>query len=372
MELSVITTEEAFSRIKPQWDELLATLNPVPLPLTHGWLLAWLGAFSVNMQLEFRCAYKDGALVGVAPLVRTRERYRGVPVTLLKLAANGHTPYSSVIVDPRLSNSDREKALAILTGVADTEIGLFFKIHRDGELKRFLLDRSIPGHERVGEKPSLYTPVIRVDRSWEDFYSSRPRRLKKSLNHKLNRFKKNPDFSISEETITAADQPIMEELVQISAKSWKSSVGNDLKSHHRSRQFLFNLVESFGPSGQLTAWIIRDSNRPVAFEIHVNYDNVVYPIRADFDEDYKSYSPGSVLEYTALKHLFQKAEVEQYYTCADDYWYLSNWTSDYQVFCTVELFGGSRKLFWLYWFEYSVVPLLKRFLGRHRKKTRSA
>ena len=370
MELRVIRTEEAFDRIKPQWDEFLSTLDPVPLPLTHAWLLAWWHAFSENMRLEFRCAFKDGVLVGVAPLVRTSERYRGVPVTLLKLAANGHTPYSSVVVDSRLDDLDREEVFATLTGVTGTEIGVFFKIHQNSELKRFLLDRSISGHERVGEKPSMHTPVIRVDRSWEDFYSSRPRKLKKSLNHKLNRFKKNPDFSISEEAITAPDQPIVTDLVEVSANSWKSSVGNDLKSHHRSRQFLFNLIESFGPSGLLTAWIIRDSDRPVAFELHLNCDNVVYPIRADFDEAYNFYSPGSVLEYTALKRLFQRGDVEQYYTCADDYWYLSNWTSVYQVFCTVEVFGDSWKLRWLYWLEYSVIPIVKRLLRKRGKKAR--
>ena len=112
MELRVIRTEEAFDRIKPQWDEFLSTLDPVPLPLTHAWLLAWWHAFSENMRLEFRCAFKDGVLVGVAPLVRTSERYRGVPVTLLKLAANGHTPYSSVVVDSRLDDLDREEVFA--------------------------------------------------------------------------------------------------------------------------------------------------------------------------------------------------------------------------------------------------------------------
>lgn len=372
MELRVISTEEAFNRIKPQWDELIETLDPVPLPLTHAWLLAWWRAFSVNMQLEFRCAYQDGALVGVAPLVRTRERYRGVPVTLLKLAANGHTPYSSVIVDSRLNGQEREKVLADLTRVGDNEIGLFFKIHQDGELKRFLLDPSISGHDRVGEKPSLCTPIIRIDQSWEDFYSSRPRKLKKSLNHKLNRFKKNIDFSISEEAITATDQPVVQELVEISANSWKSSIGNDLKSHHRSRQFLFNLIEYFGRSGLLTAWIIRDKSTPVAFELHLTCDNIVYPIRADFNEAYKAFSPGSVLEYTALKHLFEKGQVRQYYTCADDYWYLSNWTSEYGAFCTVELFGNSLKLRLLYLLEYRLIPVVKRFVGKRGKKARPA
>jgi CelD/BcsL family acetyltransferase involved in cellulose biosynthesis len=371
VELEVINTEEAFNHIKPEWNALLSTLDPIPLPLTHEWLLSWWRAFSADMKLEFRCAFQDGALVGFAPLVRLRERYRGIPVTFLKLAANGHTPYSSVIVDQRLDGPKRREVLEVLTYVADNEIGLFFKIRRDSELKRFLVDESIYGLKRVGEKPSLYTPIIRIDQSWEGFYGSRSRKLKKSLNHKLNRFKRNSGFSINEEVITKTDEPVVQEVIEISSNSWKSSIGNDLKTHYRSRQFLFNLIDHFGASGLLSVWIIRDRDKPVAFELHLNYDNVVYPIRADFDENYKIYSPGSVLEYTALKQLFQKGEVVQYYTCADDYWYLSNWTSEYHTFCNIEVFGDSYKLRCLYWLEYSVIPVVKRFL-RKRKKTRPA
>lgn len=370
MELRVIRTEEAFNRVKPQWDALLSTLDPVPLPLTHAWLLAWWRAFAVNMQLEFRCVYVEGALVGIAPLFRVRERYRGIPVTLLQLAANGHTPYSSIIVDADIVGQQRSAVLAKLTRVGDDEIGLFFKISQDGDLKRFLLDRSIPGYNRVGEKPSLYTPVVRIDQPWEDFYRSRPRKLKKSLNHKLNRFGKNAGFSIREESIASPEQDTVQELVQISANSWKASVGNDLRSNDRSRQFLFNLIELFGRSGLLTVWIIRDGDRPVAFEIHLTYDDIVYPIRADFDETYKAYSPGSVLEYTALRQLFERGQARQYYTCADDYWYLSNWTSEYRSYCTVELFGSSAKLRLLYMLEYRLIPVLKRFIGKRAKQHR--
>lgn len=370
MELRVIRTEEAFNQIRPQWDELLSTLDPIPLPLTHAWLQAWWRAFSINMQLEFRCVYIEGALVGVAPLFRVRERYRGVPVTLLKLAANGHTPYSSIVVDSAVIGRERDAVLGLLTKVGCDEIGLFFKIHQSGDLKRFLQDRSMPGHNRVGEKPSLYTPVIRIDQPWEAFYRSRPRKLKKSLNHKLNRFGKNAAFSIHEETISSPDQDTVRELVEISANSWKATVGNDLRSNERSRRFLHNLIESFGPTGLLSAWIIRDGERPVAFEVHLKYDDIVYPIRADFDESYKAYSPGSVLEYTALKRLFENGLVKEYYTCADDYWYLSNWTSEYQSYCTVELFGSSPKLHLLYLLEYQLIPVLKRFLGKRAKQRR--
>lgn len=372
MELRVVRTQEEFARVRSQWDGLLQKFDPVPLPMTYGWLRSWWDAFADESEMEFRCLYRSDTLVGIAPFSRIRERYRGIPVTLLKLAANGHSPYSSVLVDPSITGYERARVFSALTCIEPTEIGLFFKIPRGGDLRSFLLDRAMSGHEQAGEKPGLLTPVIHVTGAWEPFFRARPKNLKKSLKHKLNRFKRNTDFSIQVENITYPDQPIVGEMVEVSTKSWKSRIGNDLGSNLKSRQFILNLVESFGGSGSLSAWIIRHKEQPVAFELHVTCDGIVYPIRADYDEAFKAYSPGSVLEYMALKHLFESGCARQYYTCADDYWYLSNWTSDYQQICTVEIFGNCQKLRFLYWLEYRLIPTLKRVLKKDSHGLRQA
>ncbi|QSP93693.1 GNAT family N-acetyltransferase [Marinobacter salinisoli] len=380
MKLIVVRSATEFECIREQWDSFVGKVNPVPLPMTFAWLWSWWKAFSLEggMEMEFRCVYQGPELVGVAPLVRLKHRYRGVTVTLLKLAANGHSPYSSVIVDTALSPAARNRAFSLLTQVGAGEIGLFLKVEQDSELQHFLLDDPGRGkaHKRVGQKPSLRTPVVNINQSWEDFYRSRPRSLKKSLNHKMNRFRKYGGFTIHEEKIRSTDQPIVEDLITVSARSWKSTVGNDLKSNTRSRQFLVNLIKVLGPSESLSAWVIRDKERPVAFELHLIFDNVVYPIRADYDSEYKAYSPGSVLECSALKHLFEQGRYQQYYTCADDYWYLSNWTTEYKDFCSIELFGDSLKLKALYFLEYRIIPMLKRVFRPHgserRPKVRAA
>ncbi|AZT84094.1 GNAT family N-acetyltransferase [Marinobacter sp. NP-4(2019)] len=372
VELRVVRTQEEFSRIRSEWDGLLQKFDPVPLPMTYGWLRSWWDAFAHDSRMEFRCLYRAGTLIGIAPLLRTRELYRGIPVTILKLAANGHSPYSSVMVDPSIEGHERAQMFSALTQVEATEVGLFFKIPQGGDLRRFLLDRTRGGYEQVGEKPGLSTPVIHIDNTWDEFYKARPKKLKRSLKHKLNRFEKNTDFSISVENVARPDQPIVEEIVEISASSWKSRIGNDLGSNQRSRRFLQNLIESFGESGALSAWIIRHKKQPVAYELHVTCDGIVYPIRADYDMSFKAYSPGSILEYTTLKHLFESCSARQYYTCADDYWYLSNWTSDYQEICTIEIFGNCRKLRFLYWMEYRLIPVLKRFLRKNSHGLRHA
>lgn len=321
--------------------------------------------------MEFRCTYREGDLVGFAPLFRARERYRGVPVTLLKLAVNGHTPFSDVIVHPHLVGAERDQAYFMLTKVRGDELGQFFKLHRNGELIQFLIDgqgsRDMSCARRIGLKPSLKTPFIVIDQPWEAFFQARPRKLKKSLRHKMNRFGKQPGFVITHEEISSKEQPIVQELIDVSSKSWKASIGNDLESHHGSRAFLLNLMDLFGGEGLVSAWIARDGEKAMAFELHLACDGIVYPIRADYDESYKEFSPGSLLEYSALKYLFESGSAKQYYTCADDYWYLSNWTSDFEEYCNVECFGDSPRLRFLFFLEYRLIPLVKKIIRKQGK-----
>lgn len=372
MELKVIRSVEDFRQFQPQWNELLSVLPRAPLPLTHGWLDAWLRAFSAGQAMEFRWACLDGACVGFAPFLREREWYRGVPVSVLKLAANGHSPFSDIIVDPRLSDEARQRVYSMLTSMTDGELGVYFKIDRRGDLFRYLCSSAETGAaiRHLGMKPGLKTPVIRIDQDWDAFWADRPRKLKKSLNNKLNRFHKHAAFHIYKESISAWNQPVIEQLIDVSARSWKADIGNDLKSRSEARLFLKGLIEAFGQEGRVTAWILSDSDRPVAFELHLAFDGVVYPIRADFDNAYRSHSPGSVLEYTILRHLFESGSASEYYTCADDYWYLSNWTVDYREHCTVESFGRSPRLRWLYFLEYSVIPWVKRWLRMEDRRQR--
>lgn len=370
MELRVVRTLDHFDEIQAQWDGLLTRIDPVPLPLTHGWLRSWLDAFSFDSEMEFRCVFRGEDLVGIAPFVRSRSLYRGIPVTVLRLAANGHTPYSSIVVDTSVPGEIRKEVLTALTRVGPEEVGVFFKIHENSELHHFLMNPASGAAKRVGQKPSLSTPVIQIDQTWDEFYGSRPRKLKKSLNNKRNKFDRSGRFSISEEKIISAEQSIVDELIRISANSWKSRIGNDLGSNSRSRRFFLNLIASFGQLGTLSAWIIRSKDKPVAYELHLSCDGVVYPIRADYDEGFKAYSPGSILEYTALKSLFESGTCRQYYTCADDYWYLSNWANGYQSLCTVELFGSHWTMRALYEFEYRLIPLVKRMIGRKDRTVR--
>ena len=106
---------------------------------------------------------------------------------------------------------------------------------------------------------------------------------------------------------------------------------------------------------------------PIAYEFHASYGGVTYPLRADFDEAYRDIAPGSVVEFTVLRDLFTDGTLSLYDSCANSYWYLSNWTAEFRSHVDIEIFANSLKLRALHGAEYRLIPLLRRLRQALRK-----
>ena len=66
----------------------------------------------------------------------------------------------------------------------------------------------------------------------------------------------------------------------------------------------------------------------MAFEYYLLFSGITAPIRADFDERYSRFSPGTYLMYAVLRELFADGHraVTEYNTCGSDYAFLLRWT----------------------------------------------
>lgn len=359
MFLEVVTEINGFRDLRDEWNRLLLTRATMPLPLSHDWFYTWWQVFGANRQLNIVCVYDEEQLVAIAPFLKEQSRYRGIPTSIQKLMANGHSPYCDFIVDNAVSEHQKNEILKLITRCDSADVLLFNKIPEDSMVVHYLAEKARHSGLRYGIKPSLITPVIRVNGEWDDFIGGKSRKFRKSLNNKLNRFNKAGDFSITRESITSREHPYLNQMVEISKQSWKKKIKTDLGSNNSGREFLLMLADMFGPRGNLNLWIVHKAGVPVAFEYHIEFHGVVYPVRADFSETFRTFSPGSVLEYTALKTLFDEKNVKEYYSCAADYWYLNNWSKETKKHLNVELFASAWKGQLLGFLEYKLIPKLR-------------
>ena len=363
MRHEIIDSLEGLNSLKPAWTSLLADSYINALPLTHPWMEAWWLNFGADKLPQIHCFYKDDVLLAIAPLMQERILYRHIPVKSLASMANGHSPFCDIIFRKNLSDESVQNIVYRIIETSKADINVLARIPDDSVLYKLFRNTERFFNHNVGYQAGLTTPLIHIDTDWNTFYQSKSRKFRKNLTNKANRFQKYDGATIERITVKSSTDPILEEMVQISKNSWKANIGNDLATNQNSRNFLYSLVEKFGPMGIIELWIARIDNKPIAYEFHATYNGITYPLRADFDDAWKNLSPGSVLEYTAIKTLFEEGKIQLYDSCANDYWYLSNWISDTRVHGNIEIFSHGLKPNLLHAVEYKLIFILRRLCG---------
>ena len=153
-------------------------------------------------------------------------------------------------------------------------------------------------------------------------------------------------------------------MLQVSESSWKRQHKWDISSDPAAVRFFERLSDVMGRRGWVELWLATCGDRPIAFEFHLRYGGVTSPIRGDFDESYRSLSPGAYLEAEIIRRLFDDPErtCVEYNTCADAYPYECRWTAHIRPHDTAWIFAPS-------WYRAVLYPLA--LLRRPRKAARS-
>lgn len=361
MRLSVIKTIEELRSLRPQWDALLESSQNNVVQLTHDWIIAWWDSFGNEKTPHIITVYDDnGLLLGIAPLASGMCSYRGVNINKISLMANGQSPSADIIIRGDNHELVIRELLAYLSTLKGWDLLEINKLNKDGKtsvrLSKYLTENRI----LFGIKNNIESPFIEIAGDWETFFGTKSKKFKKSLRNKINKAEKVGDISIERVQIKDAMDPNIKTMVEISSKSWKKDIGNDMLGNPRINNFYKKICASLGEKGAITLWLLKKEGKPVAFEFHINYRGVVYPVRADYDDAFGDLSPGSVLEYNILKTLFEEGRHREYNTCGHTYDYLTNWSTDTKKHINFEIFRRQYKSYALYFMEYLGIPLLKR------------
>ncbi len=347
--------------LRPQWDDLLESSRNNVVQLTHEWMTAWWDSFNRGKKLHIVAIYgDDGRILGIAPLVSGRCSYRGVNIRKISLMANGQSPSADFIIRDGNHESVISELLGYLDTLKDWDLLELNKLNKGDKTSDTLFKYLTGNRILFGIKNNIESPFIEIESDWETFFGQKSKKFKKSLRNKINRIDKAGDISIERIQINDTNDPHIRTMIEISSNSWKKDIGNDMLGNPRINNFYKRICDSLGRKGAITLWLLKKGDKPIAFEFHLNYRGVVYPVRADYDEAFGDLSPGSVLEYNILKTLFEEGRHREYNTCGHTYDYLMNWSTDTKKHINFEIFRRQYKSYALYFLEYLSIPLLRR------------
>ncbi len=356
MDIIIIQTFEEFLTLEDEWNELTDQLGNRTLPLTHKWLSVWWPIFSVDESLHIICIREQEKLLAIAPLMITKRNCCGVSFKTTCLIENGYAPFIDVLFIPELTENKRKDIYNLMMDSITTDLSCFSKIPNENHFYTIATQDS---NHSFGMDENLITPVIPTTGEWDDYFKSRPKKYRKSINRKYNRFKKSDEYSIEKHTLTSSNNNFMDEMCTVSSNSWKRKNNTDLSSFPGGKDFIFRLTDVYGPEGQVVLWFMRYQGIPISFEFHLIEKGVVYPLRADYDDRYKEHNPGTVLLYKVLEDCFADDSISEYFTCADEYEYLKYWTDLRANHVDIEVFRNGFKPNLFHLLKYRFTPILR-------------
>jgi CelD/BcsL family acetyltransferase involved in cellulose biosynthesis len=283
---------DGFRSLKNEWDRLaMNNLGYFPF-LCYDWHEMWLRHFQ-QTDLFIPVLYKDGAIAAIMPLVRRLVVKRGVKFSKLEFIGNSYSQARSVLCYS--SNSvDRteitEKLINYLLRHAQNwdYLDLYGLQIENGNFAQTLNAAVASGvrHHVEDAYANLFQDGITT--LAEEFLAGRPKIIQKNVRYNQRRMQREGGLEFRLISYSPAMDAVMDEYYALYAKSWK-------KSEELGPDFHRDLAKYAAKSGWLRIGFLDFNGTPIACQFWLVCGDTAYILKVFYDENYKRYSPGTVL-----------------------------------------------------------------------------
>lgn len=323
-----LTDYAQFLALRESWNALAADRSVF---LRHEWFdAAWQWRrLEESARLAILCAYRGARLVGIFPLIARTHRHAGTTRRMLEFLTVPDNQLCDLIVEDGEPNAVTEALAAALADRRSEWDALRLAYLPEHSSARTGLARALARQGIQSRQAGAGgNPFISLETSWEDYYATRSRSLKKANNLAANRLKKAGEIGIDWLPPGTAHSPAalasLDAAIAISASSWKRSTGNSL-DNPGPQAFIRRLSALALEQGWLSLWLLTLDGKPMAMEYQLAFHGNVHALRADFIEGSDEISPGSHLNRHQLEQLFGRG-LKRYLMGPGDNPYKKRWT----------------------------------------------
>lgn len=345
LRVSIIDSEQAFLSLASDWNRLVKQCK-ASVFFRHEWFEAAWAWRKQDSHLFILLAQCGEEIVGILPLIRTAKKQRFLTLRCVEFLTVPDTQICDLIIAPQR----RVRVIDIWREALDSRRGEWDLLHlrylngpdtAASELAAALTQNHYVGAVKA-QGPNLF---VALDGSWDRYYTTRTRSLKKANNLAANRLKKLGQIKIEWIThgtaSTSAIDSALAQAIDISRRSWKQNTGNSL-DQPGPNGFITKLTGHAIQNGWLSLWLLSLNDNVLAMEYQLLDAGNVYALRADFDAQCEEISPGSHLMRTLLETLFDRG-LQRYYMGPGDNAYKGRWTNENDALFELVVYGNTLR-----------------------------
>ena len=363
LSIETISSFETFLSLEKEWNSLLTKSNNDSVFLRHEWFRVWWENFGDKKELYVLLAKEREELVGIAPFMLVKEKVgqrRPFAVRQVRFIENGEAPYLDFIVKDKRVEILQSFLTYLQSNCSSWDIVVLKNIPEDSLLFKSSFDGRIINKLKLRVRKTIYLPYLRSSQGWETYFTSRSKRFRGAIRHSRNKINKLGDIQIKKVTECTDVANILSDIWAISKNSWKHQVQGNIIASDKRKKFFSELTKIAVEKGWLNLWLLTKAETPLAFEYHLTYNSTVYALLAEYDQNYKTYSPGFVLGNHIVESTFQNGILE-YNMGPSEELYKMRWTDTVRKHKIAFLFHRGVVSRLLELLECAILPFAGRF-----------
>lgn len=308
-----------FEELAPWWNE---QPGPASTPyLRSEWFDLWCSSFLPGAgSLRVVCVERDGEAVGILPFMRTRRGWAAL--------ANSHTDVFDLVGD---SDPDLQRAVDVwLRGRSVTRL-----YRLDGES---VIGSTIPTSSWLVDR-DMRAPYIELGTDVETATARLSRSLRRDAGRRERRLAELGEVVYLDNAVDHLPSAV-DMCLQLEASGWKGTEGTAITSKPDTETFYRDLMDLAQTRGWLRLSTLLVAERPVAFQLDLDYAGRRFSLKGGFDEELSHLSPGKVLQLKSLQSAASRGLLSYEFGGETEPWKLE-WTDTYRRRINV-LVAGSR------------------------------
>jgi len=151
--------------------------------------------------------------------------------------------------------------------------------------------------------------------------SNRPSKVRNTITRKLNKLAREKDYRIDLYT---------SEQMDLAKKDYYSILENSWKAKEQHKEIIDGLIDSYAVKGWLRLAIIYIQGKPAATQLWFVVHEKAYIFRLAYDQQWKQYSPGSILTRYLMKYVIDIDKVTEIDFLTGNEQYKQDWMTQRQ------------------------------------------
>jgi CelD/BcsL family acetyltransferase involved in cellulose biosynthesis len=303
-----VETATAIEPLEAEWSALAAETGAAPWA-RPGWVAAWWSAFGKG-ALELVTVRRDGRLAAVVPLAA---RLGGAVAP-----TNWHTPGFEIVAAD--DDARHELVAAVLRrGFGHVSVGFLDRAGADVEVLR--RGAAAAGY-RTLERRLTQAPYLPLDGDFDSYLAAGGigKKPLKELMRRRTRLEERAslEFVVSD----GADdlEALLGDGFAIEGSGWKDENGTAIRSRPDTLRFYTDVARWARREGLLRLLFLRLDGRPIAFVFALQDTRALYDVKAGYDVEFRTSSPGKLIAYEMIRHAYEEGlETFEFLGAADPF-----------------------------------------------------